>query len=311
MRDEIPSQGTEPPKADDPTNAVASDVRPAPQILAARLWRGVRHLRANPGLVLSVAVIVTVSLWTLFPEVFSDHDPLRGVTQDNLRPPSGQYWFGTDSLGRDLYSRVVHGSALSLLTAALAVGIAFSVGSFLGLLAGFVRGRLDDLIMRTADVMLAIPGILLALTIISALGPGPINVAIAVGVGSMASFARLMRSEVLKVRQERYVEAAFTLGTRWWNVLSSHVLPNSLGPVVALATLEFGSTILAVSALSFLGYGALPPAPEWGSLTAEGRDHIMTAWWLITLPGLVVIAVVLAVNRISRAIDEVGNPLSE
>ncbi|RJL24101.1 ABC transporter permease, partial [Pectobacterium polaris] len=171
-----------------------------------------------------------------------------------------------------------------------------------GLLAGAVGGWLDSVVMRSIDVLLAIPGLLLALSVIILLGFGTVNAAIAVGVTSVASFTRLVRSEVLRVRHSDYVEAAYGSGGTFFSVLWRHILPNSLTTVFAFAALQFGSAILAISTLSFLGYGAPPPTPEWGLLIAEGRNYIATAWWLTTFPGLIVVLVVLSANRISQSI---------
>jgi len=259
--------------------------------------------RRRPGLLLSIAVVAVVIGWALLPQLFTSVDPLLSVPADRLQPPGPAHWFGTDPLGRDLYARVVHGSATSLLATALAVLIGLLVGSSLGLISGAVGGRLDDALMRLVDVLLAIPGLLLAMAVVTALGFGTLNVALAVGISAVAAFARLMRSEVLRVKSSVYIEAATATGARWWVVLWRHILPNATGPVLVLAALEFGAAVLAVSALSFLGYGAPPPAPEWGSLISEGRNFLATSWWLTTMPGLVVVVVVLAANRISRSLD--------
>ncbi|HZE49759.1 MAG TPA: ABC transporter permease, partial [Jatrophihabitantaceae bacterium] len=197
----------------------------------------------------------------------------------------------------------VHGAAQSLRASLLAVLLASVIGSLVGLVSGFAGGWVDGLIMRVIDVLLAVPALLLSLAFVTALGFGTTNVAIAVGLAAIARFARIMRAEVLRISTSLYVEAARACGARRYSILARHVLPNAYGPVVALATLQFGLAILAVSALSFLGYGATPPAPEWGSLVAQGRDYLGTAWWLTTLPGLTVAATVLATNRIARAID--------
>lgn len=271
-----------------------------------RVGRAARHVLARPGLLLAVAVLLLVAAWAVVPQAFTAQDPLGGVPADRLQPPSGAHWFGTDHLGRDVYARVVHGASLTLRTTALAVVVGLVVGSLLGLLAGFLRGWVDDVIGRLVDVLLAIPSILLSLAIITALGFGPVKVAVAVGVGSVATFARVMRAEVLRVSTSTYVEAARASGLRWPAVLGRHVLPNSSGPVLALVALDFGTAVLAVSALSFLGYGTPPPAPEWGALVSGGRDYLATAWWLTTLPGLVIVAVVLAANRVSRALETTG-----
>lgn len=264
--------------------------------------RGRLRRLARPGLVLAVAVVAVALLWAFLPGWFTGHDPIAGVPAEHLRPPSADHWFGTDHLGRDLFARVVHGSALSLQAALIAVLIGLLAGSAIGLVSGFAGGAVDDVLMRVVDVLLAIPGLLLSLAVVTVLGFGTVNVAVAVGVASVATFARVMRGEVLRVRQATFVEAAFASGVRWSGVLRRHVLPNSASPVVVLAALEFGQAILAVSALSFLGFGAAPPAPEWGSLISEGRNHLATSWWLTTLPGLVVVAVVLAASRIGRAL---------
>ncbi|MTD16625.1 ABC transporter permease subunit [Nakamurella sp. YIM 132087] len=265
-----------------------------------------RRWTARVGVWLSWAVIALVVGWAFLPGVFAHQDPLAGNPVDKLQAPSGAHWFGTDYIGRDLFARVVHGSALSLQATVLAVAIGLVFGSAIGLWAGWAGGRTDSLLMRVVDVLLAVPGLLLSLTVVVALGFGTINVAIAVGVGIVASFARLMRSEVLRIRSSEFVEAAGALGRKWYGVLGEHVLPNAAGPVLALATLEFGTAILSISSLSFLGFGAQPPAPEWGQLVSEGRNYLAGAWWLTTLPGLVVVAVVLAANRIGRDLERRG-----
>ncbi|NUS05945.1 MAG: ABC transporter permease [Nonomuraea sp.] len=254
------------------------------------------------GLILAWTIVVVVLLWALLPGLFTGYDPIAGVPAEKLQAPSGQHLFGTDAVGRDVFARVVHGSVNSLSGAFVAVAVGLVLGTLLGLLAGSAGGVLDAAVMRVVDVLLSVPGLLLALTVIILLGPGTVNVAVAVGIGSVAAFARLSRSEVVRVRRTDYVEAAFGSGGRFPAVLWRHVLPNSAGPVVALAALQFGVAILAISTLGFLGYGAEPPTPEWGLLIAEGRNYLATSWWLTTLPGAVVVAVVLAAGRISRSI---------
>ncbi|GAA4845621.1 ABC transporter permease [Luteimicrobium xylanilyticum] len=289
-----------------PDGARHADADVAPR--AARLRYVLRHLARRPGLVVAVVWLVTVLVAAVVPSVVASGDPLAGVPADKLTGPSAQHWFGTDQLGRDLYTRVVHGTGTTLHAALLAIAIGLVVGSVLGLLAGFVGGAVDAVLMRFADVLLAIPGLLLSLAVVTALGFGTVNVAIAVGTTSVASVSRILRSEVLRVRTSAYVEAARAGGSRWWRVLLVHVLPNSVGPVLVLAALELGTAILAVSSLSFLGYGAQPPQPEWGSLVAGGRDYLAGQWWLTTLPGVVIALTVLAGNRLARALDAEGNP---
>ncbi|MFJ4616786.1 ABC transporter permease [Streptomyces sp. NPDC088812] len=267
----------------------------APQVL--------RFLLRRPGLLLSAAVLVLVVLASFRPDLFASQDPLKGVPSQNFRGPSGSHWFGTDELGRDVFSRVVHGAQLSLKATLIAVLVAFVVGGLLGVVAGFVGRWVDDVLMRFVDVLLSIPALFLSLALVTALGYGTVKVAVAVGVASVASFARVARAEVLRIRQAVFVEASRSCGARWYSVLGRHVLPNAAGPVIVLATLDFGASILAVSALSFLGYGAPPPAPEWGTLISDGRNYLANAWWLTALPGLAIAATVLATNRVARALD--------
>jgi peptide/nickel transport system permease protein len=269
--------------------------------------RGVRRParpRPTATLVLSIAVLGIALAWAVLPGLFTGHDPIAGVAADALQAPSAAHPFGTDATGRDLLARVIFGSGNSLSGAAIAVLVGLVVGTAIGVLAGSVGGLVEEALMRVVDVLLAIPGLLLALSVIVLLGFGVANAAIAVGVTSIAVFARLSRSQVVRVRRSDYVEAAFGSGGTFLAVLGRHVLPNSLGAVLALAALQFGSAILQISTLGFLGYGAPPPTPEWGLLIAESRDYVASAWWLTTLPGVVVAAVVLAANRIAAAIRE-------
>ena len=252
--------------------------------------------------ILAIAVVVLVIVWAIVPGIFTSFDPYVGVPGEALSAPSAAHWFGTDSTGRDLFTRVVYGSRYSLTGGVVAVAVGLVAGTAIGVIAGTIGGVIDEVLMRIVDVLLSIPGLLLSLSVIILLGFGTTNAAIAVGVTSVASFARLSRSEVVRVRRAEFVEAAFGSGGRWWGVLLRHVLPNSLTPVLALAAMQFGTAILAISTLGFLGYGAPPATPEWGLLISEGRSHLATSWWLTTLPGLVVVAVVLSANRLSGAI---------
>jgi peptide/nickel transport system permease protein len=240
----------------------------------------------RPGLLLSIVIIAVVLLAGVAPDLFTSYDPIAGVPVEKLHGPSLTHLFGTDETGRDVFARVIHGASLSLRATVLAVLVALVAGSAVGLLAGFRGGWLDSATTRVVDVLQAVPAVLLSLALVTALGFGTTNVAIAVGVANLASFARLMRAEVLRVRSGVFVEAARASGVRWLGVLGRHVLPNAAGPVLVLATLTFGTAVLEVSALSFLGFGATRPTPEWGALVAGGRGFLATAWWLTTFPGL-------------------------
>ncbi|WP_029432014.1 ABC transporter permease [Blastococcus sp. URHD0036] len=276
---------------------------PQTAVPVRRPRRLVRFLVRRPGLVLAGVLVLLVVVAAFAPGLFTGQDPLVGEPVEKFTAPGAAHWFGTDELGRDLFARVVHGAALSLKATLIAVSVAFVVGGLLGLVAGFVGGWVEDAIMRVVDVLLSIPALFLSLAFVTALGYGTIEVAVAVGIASVAAFARVMRAEVLRVRTAVFVEAAHSSGARWYSVLGRHVLPNSLGPVLVLATLELATAVLAVSSLSFLGFGAPPPAPEWGSLISGGRNYLGNAWWLTAMPGLVVAATVLSINRIARALD--------
>jgi peptide/nickel transport system permease protein len=261
-------------------------------------WLG----RVQPSLLLSWAVIAIVTAWAVAPSLFTGYSAIAGVPREKLRAPSAEHILGTDALGRDLFARIVHGAVNSLSGAFVAVAVGLLVGTAIGLLAGSTGRRVDTVLMRIVDVLLSVPSLLLSLAIIILLGFGTVNAAIAVGVTSIGRFARLSRSEVILVRRSDYVEAAFGSGGRFGAVLWRHILPNSVTSVIALAAVQFGTAILQISTLGFLGYGAPPPTPEWGLLIAEGRNYIATSWWLTTVPGLVVVLVVLAANRIGRSI---------
>ncbi|QZP31095.1 ABC transporter permease [Pseudomonas sp. DR48] len=263
-----------------------------------------RTLRRRPLLPLGLLVLLLVLGWALWPHLFSRFDPLLGVPAHALQGPSLEHWFGTDHLGRDLYSRTVHGSALSLRATLLAVVIALFSGMVLGVLAGFFRGWVDAILMRLVEILMAIPALLLAMAVITVLGFGTLNIALAVGLSSVATFVRLVRGEVLRWNASTFVEAASACGVGPWTIIVRHILPHATAPVLALAALEFGSAVLAVSALSFLGFGAPPPQPEWGLLVSEGRNYMISAWWYTSLPGLVVAAVVVSANQLARALQD-------
>ena len=266
--------------------------------LPARPTRGAFSVQS--GLWLAAVIMLLALLAALFPGLFTDASPVEGIAGAQRLPPQAGHWLGTDQLGRDLFARIVYGASHSLSAAFIAVAIGLVAGTSLGVIAGATGGRTESLLMRLVDVLLAIPALLLSLSLLILLGFGTLNAALAVGIASIASFARLARAEVVRIRHSEFVEAAYGSGGHAFSVLWRHILPNALSPVIAYAALQFGQAILALSTLSFLGYGTPPPIPEWGLLIAEGRNYLATAWWLTTFPGIVVVAVVLAANRISQ-----------
>ncbi|MHA7140689.1 MULTISPECIES: ABC transporter permease subunit [unclassified Arthrobacter] len=249
---------------------------------------------------MTAAPLTVVAAWALAPDLFTSFSPLDGVPGDNFRAPDADHIFGTDHLGRDVFTRVVFGTRQTLLTAGLAVLIGLVVGTLVGIIAATAGRAADTTAMRLVDVLLAVPGFLISLVIVTAFSPGPISLGVGIGIASVASFARVVRSEVLRVRNLDFIEASFLNGGTFWSVITRHLLPNASGPVLALLAVDLGAAILAISGLGFLGFGAPPPTPEWGLLIAEGRQYLGTAWWLTTLPGLVIVLTVLLLATLGR-----------
>ncbi|MCU1560007.1 ABC transporter permease [Mycetocola sp.] len=264
--------------------------------------------RLEPVDYLALAVVALVLLALLAPRILSPYDPLVGDDASILTAPSLSHWFGTDYLGRDLLSRIVHGTGRTLLGSAVAVVIGLGVGTILGLLAAYFGGLTDAIISRLVDVLLSIPGLLLSMVVVVALGFGALNAAVAVGIASIAAFTRIMRSEVLTVKGLPFVEASHHLGGKRLYVLARHIFPNSYSSVLALTGLQFGISIIWISSLSFLGYGAPPPQPEWGLLVSEGREYVVSSPWLVVLPGLVIAVTVFSISRLSRVLKEGNTP---
>jgi peptide/nickel transport system permease protein len=265
------------------------------------LSRGVlRRVAGNATLWLSAAVLLTVALWSVAPGWFTEHDPYTGITVNRLQPPSAEHLFGTDQIGRDLLTRIVYGASASVSSAIIAVAIALFAGSVIGLLSGFIGSWVDPVLTRVVDVLLAIPSFLLAIITVSALGFATVNVAIATGVSAVAVFARVMRSEVLRIKHLSFIESSYLIGGTKHYVLIRHVLPNAYRSVFHLAVLQFGLAIIVISGLAFLGYGDPPPSSEWGLLVADGKEYMKRYPWLVFAPAAVIAVTVLSLYRISR-----------
>jgi peptide/nickel transport system permease protein len=233
------------------------------------------------------------------------------MTQDlsnRLQPPSLAHPFGTDRLGRDVFARIVHGARVSLGIAVAVTAIRLVLGVAIGLLAGYGGGWVDELLMRVVDLLFAFPGIVLALVIAGIAGPSLTNVLLALAVVGWGTYARVVRSEVLSVRERDYVTASRLSGTPHHRIVLEHVLPNVLGPTIVLATLDIGTVVLATAGLSFLGLGAQPPTPEWGTMIAAGRHYLQTAWWLVNVPGLAIVVTVLGFTLLGDGLRDVLDP---
>lgn len=270
---------------------------------------GRRHgLGRQRGAVVGLVILGGLALMALGAPWLSPRDPIRTAARDALQPPGARFVLGSDQFGRDVASRVLHGARVSLTVGLIAVSIAVALGAPLGLVSGYYGGRLDGLIMRVMDVLLAFPGILLALAIVSVLTPGLTNVMIAVGLSAVPTYARLVRASVLSARENLYVEAARALGGRDLSILTRYILPNVVAPLIVTATLGLGTAILSAAALGFLGLGSQPPQPEWGRMLSEGRDYLREAWWISTFPGLGIMLTVLAMNLLGDGLRDVLDP---
>jgi peptide/nickel transport system permease protein len=261
-----------------------------------------------------ITVLLLMGSAALAAPQIAPWDPGRQMLTKRLRPPAWQtrgLWehpLGTDHLGRDILSRIVHGGRISLGVGLSAVTLSCLIGVSLGLVAGFYGGRADALIMRVVDVFLAIPYILLAMGVVFALGPSLLNVILVMAVTRWVQFARVVRADVLSIREREFVSGARARGNRSGRLLLRHVLPNALTPIIVVATLELAFMIIYESALSFLGLGVQPPTPTWGWMLADGRNYLATAWWLATLPGLAIMLSVLAVNLLGDWLRDTLDP---
>ena len=265
-----------------------------------------RDTRARIGLL----VVVMLLLVAILAPLLARHDPIRGDLIRQLEPPSAEHWMGTDIQGRDVWARLVYGARISLAVGLISQSIALAIGLTLGLIAGYFGRWIDDLVMRLADVTLAFPTLLLLIAMVAALQPSLIVVFVTVGIVGWAGMARLVRGQVLVVRQLEYVHAARALGTTDGRIITRHVLPNVIAPVVIASTLGMAGAIMAEAALSFLGLGVQPPTPSWGAMIADGRDlsQLRSSPWTSLFPGLAIGATVLGFNLLGDALRDALDP---
>ncbi|MEP7198953.1 MAG: ABC transporter permease [Chloroflexota bacterium] len=266
-----------------------------------------RRIRRSWGAKIGFSVLLLLIVCALLAPFIAPFDPVA-LGPDPLAAPSAAYFFGTDFGGRDIFSRVLFGARLSLLVGLISVSIASLIGVSAGLLAGFYGGWTDMLLMRTIDVMLAFPGILLALAIVSMLGPGLFNLMIAVGISAIPGYARITRGSVLSAREELYVQAAQSIGVPNGRIMLLHILPNIFAPILVAATLGIGTAMLAAAALSFIGLGDQPSTPEWGRMLSEGRQYLRDQAWIATFPGLAIMLSVLAMNLLGDGLRDALDP---
>ena len=275
--------------------------RTGPLGFARRLFR---TTQARIGGVIVLVLLLTAA----FAPVLAPHDPYELRVGPAKQPPSPEFPFGTDDLGRDMLSRIMTGARITVQIGVISVALALGLGVTIGLTAGFYGGWVDSVLMRFTDIMLAFPGFLLTLAIVAVLGPGLTNAMIAVGIGSFPGFARLVRGSVLSIRETEYVTADRVLGATPARTMWRSILPNVLAPIVVLATLAFPLAVLDAAALSFLGLGAQPPLPEWGALLVDGRTYLRSAPHLVNIPGLAIFVTVLGFNLIGNSLRDVMDP---
>lgn len=260
--------------------------------------------RANPLEAVSTGLLVFFLVCMLLPSLLTSHDPYELRPGERLQAPSLDHWLGTDEMGRDLWSRIVYGSRVTLASAVGLVMLAALFGGLVGLVSGYYGGLLDEVIMRVTDLFLAFPRLVLTIAIVSALGRGMLNAVLAFSVVWWAQYARLMRAQTLVVRQKEFVLGAVAVGQSDVKIVWSHLAPNCLSPVFVKATMDVGLAVLLLSSLSFLGLGVQPPIPEWGGMIATGRKYLLDYWWYATFPGVAIYLAVLAINILGEWLKE-------
>lgn len=268
------------------------------------------RLRRNRLAMLGLALMSTILLLAMFADVIADYDTMVvGMNMlERLQTPSAKHWFGTDGYGRDVFARIIHGSRLSLSLSIISMLIAVAIGSMIGAISGYFGGRIDDVLMRLMDMLLAIPPMLMSISIVAALGRSMINLMLALALAYMPVFARVIRSSILSVKDQEFVEAARACGTSHTRIILRHILPNAVGPIIVQATLAMGSSILTISSLSFMGMGIQPPRPEWGTMLYEGRDLIRTSPYLVIFPGAAIAVSVLSLNLLGDGLRDALDP---
>ncbi|WP_049928401.1 nickel transporter permease [Halopiger goleimassiliensis] len=280
-------------------------------VRSLRTSRRVRTLLSSPLTLAGMAIVTALLAVAAIGPTVVPHDPTTQDLANSLQPPSTAHPLGTDELGRDVLARLVYGARISLGIAVAVTAVRLVLGTTIGLLAGYVGGRVDEALMRLVDVQLAFPGLVLALVIAGILGPSLRNVLIALAVVGWGSYARLVRGSVLSTKEREFVRAARLLGASRTQIVTRHLLPNVVSPVVVLATLNLGTVVLATAGLSFIGLGAQPPTPEWGTMLSDGRHYLRDAWWIANAPGVAIMLTVLGFNLLGDGLRDVLDPNHE
>jgi len=280
------------------------------QARLGRLYVGWLSFRANPLAMVGLAIVVALVLVAIFADVLATRDPLIGgdLRTERLLPPSAEFWFGTDNQARDIYSRIVHGSRLTLLVVVLVSVIATPIGVLVGTVSGYFGGIVDTVLMRITDIFLAFPRLVLALAFVSALGPGIENAVIAIAITIWPPYARIARAETLTVRNGDFIHAVRLQGASSARIILRHVVPLCMSSVIVRVTLDMAGIILTAAGLGFLGLGAQPPLPEWGAMIASGRQYLIDQWWVAAMPGIAIFVVSLGFNLLGDGLRDVLDP---
>jgi len=292
------------------TNALnISDARRQRREARLRYWKDSYILwRRNHLMVVGTSIIVFLLLVTAVAPWLATHDPYEQILPDRLLPPSAQHYFGTDNLGRDIYSRVVYGSRVTLTIVFLVAVISTPLGLVIGVLAGYFGGALDEILMRFSDVFLAFPKLILAIAFAAALGPGVENAIVAISVANWPSYARLARAETLSVRNNDYIQVIRSMGASNLRIMVGHITPMCMSSIIVRLSLDMGTIILTAAGLGFLGLGAQPPVPEWGLMVSDGRQFLVDQWWVSTLPGFAILIVVMGFNLMGDGFRDLLDP---
>ena len=267
-----------------------------------------RRLRKNKAAVFGLVIIALLLVTALFAPLIAPYHYDEQNLDEAFISPSALHVMGTDNFGRDILSRIIYGSRISLMVGFIAVGIGMVIGGTLGAISAYYGGLTDNLLMRLIDVLLAMPSILLAISISAALGPGLVNAMIAVGIGTVPNYARVTRASVLTVKEREYVEAARCVGAKNGRIILTHIIPNAMAPMIVQATLGVASAILSAAALSFIGLGIQPPTPEWGAMLSAGRSYIRDYWYIVTFPGLAIMVTIFALNLFGDGLRDALDP---
>ncbi|MEM9427990.1 MAG: nickel transporter permease [Pseudomonadota bacterium] len=289
----------------------ADEAQSPGQARAQAAWRSWLRLAANPPAMLGFWILAVVLVAAIFAPVFATHDPFAQDLQARLQPPSLAHFFGTDDLGRDIYSRILYGARTTIYIALLVAVIVGPVGLLVGTAAGYIGGWVDIVAMRVVDIFLSFPALILALAFVAALGPGIENAILAISLAAWPPIARLARAETLTVRSSDYIAAVRLQGASQWRIITRHVVPMCLSSVIVRVTLNMAGIILTAAGLGFLGLGAQPPAPEWGAMLSTGRQFMLTNWWMATAPGVAILLVALAFNLLGDGLRDVLDPRHE